>query len=237
MNKGAPVQVQWLGRVAYDEAWNRQRELVAAGSNGRHQDQLLLLEHPAIYTLGRGGREENLLYDEATLRREGIAVQRVDRGGDITYHGPGQLVGYPILDLKRLYAARGYSRPDLHLYLREIEEVLIAVLRRFGILGWRYEGYTGVWVNGTEGPLKIAAIGVKVSSKGISSHGFALNVDPDLEHFQGIIPCGIREHGVTSMAQMLKQSLTVDELLTPVSEAFSRVFGVPTWFVALSHSS
>lgn len=237
MTQEFTVNARWLGVVAYDDAWERQKELVQRAHSGNDQNELLLLEHPPVYTLGRRGHEENLLLDGAALQREGIAVRWVDRGGDITYHGPGQLVGYPILDLKRLYALRGYVRPDLHLYLREVEEVILRTLAQFGIQGRRYEGYTGVWVDADDGPRKIAAIGIKVSSKGISSHGFALNVDPNLDHFKGIIPCGIQEHGVTSMAECLARPVTVQELLEPIAEAFSTVFKVSVAFVTPVHST
>lgn len=231
------VEAKWLGRVPYGEAWALQKELVAA----RNEDpslpgQLLLLEHPPVYTLGRSGHEDNLLLDERARQQAGIALYEVDRGGDITYHGPGQLVGYPILNLKQLFAARGYQRPDLHQYLRDIEEILIRALDAFGVRGWRYQGYTGVWVDGGEGPLKIAAIGVKVSSRGISSHGFALNVDPLMSHFAGIIPCGIREHGVTSLSQLLERQMAVVDAIPAVVHAFADVLGVEAPFVAPSLS-
>lgn len=218
------VAVTWLGRVPYAEAWDRQRALVQANAAGEVGDTLLLLEHPPVYTLGRRARQEHLLLDEAARREAGIALHRVDRGGDITYHGPGQLVGYPILDLKRFYQARGRHRPDLHRYLRLLEALLIRALRPFGVRGWRYQGYTGVWVGEPADPLKIAAIGVKVSSKGISSHGFALNVDPNLDHFAGIIPCGIRAHGVTSLAREIDRPVPVAALLAPITTAFAQVF-------------
>lgn len=237
MNGKSTICARWLGVVEYDEAWALQRDLVGAVQRGGSEDQLLLLEHPAIYTLGRSGSEENIIFDDAQLRQRGIAVKWVDRGGDITYHGPGQLVGYPILDLKRIYGNRGYARPDLHRYLREIEEIIILTLDEFGIQGWRFEGYTGVWVDGSEGPLKIAAIGIKVNSKGISSHGFALNVDPDLDLFQGIIPCGIREHGVTSMAQQLQRPVAVEDLFSPLTMALSSVLKVDARFVTRSYST
>ncbi|HZD11367.1 MAG TPA: lipoyl(octanoyl) transferase LipB [Candidatus Binatia bacterium] len=237
MNELAPVEVRWLGLVAYEEAWDLQKRLVADSRRAAHQDQLLLLEHPPVYTLGRSGHAEHLLLDEDTARREGIAVYWVDRGGDVTYHGPGQLVGYPILDLRRLYASRGLPRPDLHGYLREIEETIIRALDELGIRGWRYKGFTGVWVDGDDGPSKIAAIGVKVSSNGVSSHGFALNVDPNLHHFRGIVPCGIQEYGVTSMAQLLGQPIAVGDVLAPLVAAFSRAFGLEVQFVTLPHSA
>ena len=225
------LEIEWLGRIAYDEAWDLQKEMVAERAAHARPDRLLLLEHSPVYTLGRSGRLENLLLDEAAREREGITVRWVDRGGDITYHGPGQLVGYPILNLKRLFRERGYQRPDLHRYLRDVEEVIIQALAAFDVAGWRYEGYTGVWVDGPDGPLKIAAIGIKVSSKGISSHGFALNVDPNLEHFAGIVPCGIQEHGVTTLAQILGRPLAIADVVPAVVAAAARVFEAQTTFV------
>jgi lipoate-protein ligase B len=134
------------------------------------------------------------------------------------------MVGYPILNLKRLHHRLGFPRPDLHHYLRQVEELLIQTLEAFGVRGWRYPGYTGVWVDSPAGPRKIAAIGIKVSSRGISSHGFALNVDPNLDHFTGIVPCGIQEHGVTSLSELLDQPCTLAEVIPPLLAAFKRVF-------------
>lgn len=224
------IDVQWVGRIDYDAAWEWQKSLVATAAAGAADpnlpDTLLLLEHSPTYTLGRRGSLDHLLLSQAELDAAGFTLRWVDRGGDITYHGPGQLVGYPILNLKRLFARRGLSRPDLHQYLRDVEEVIIRALAAFDIYGWRYEGYTGVWVVGPAGPEKIAAIGIKVSGSGISSHGFALNVNPDLAHFEHIIPCGIREHGVTSMAAVLAQPLTTTDLIQPITDAFCDVFEV-----------
>ncbi len=229
--------VRWLGRVAYDLAWQWQKELVEAARFAPHEDQLHLLEHPPVYTLGRRGDEHNLLWDEASLLEKGISLRRVDRGGDITYHGPGQLVGYPILDLKRLYKRRGYARPDLHNYLREIEEAIITTLAHFGIQAGRNERYTGVWVQDEGKAAKIAAIGVKVSSRGISSHGFALNVAPNLAHFEGIIPCGIQEYGVSSMARLLRREVAIGEVLAPLVDSFCRCFGFRARFVTPAQST
>lgn len=226
------IQVKWIGRIPYAQAWDTQKELVAEMRAQGGDDQLLLLEHDPVYTLGRSGQEANLLLDEAARRQAGIALYWVDRGGDITYHGPGQLVGYPILNIKRLHRAQGLSRPDLHLYLRQLEDVIIGTLAEFDITGRRYPGYTGVWVDTPAGPRKIAAIGVKVNAGGITSHGFALNVDPDLSHFAGIIPCGIQEHGVTSMAQLLPRPVTITSVLMPLIDAFTGVFPVETRFVS-----
>jgi lipoyl(octanoyl) transferase len=221
------VEVEWVGQVNYMTTLEWQKTLVAERTADPDlDDKLLLLEHPPTYTLGRGGDIQNLLIDEATLAKQGIALYRIGRGGDITYHGPGQLVGYPILNLKRLYTARGFALPDLHVYVREIESVIIRALADFGVTGWRYKGYTGVWVDTDSGPCKIAAIGVRVSSKGISSHGFAFNIDPELSYFDHIIPCGIKEHSVTSLSELLGQPLTVTDVLSPITQAFSRVFEI-----------
>lgn len=225
------LEVEWAGQVDYMTAWEMQKDLVAERKGASLPDRLLLLEHPPTYTLGRSGRLENMLLDEDALAAEGFSLHRVDRGGDITYHGPGQLVGYPIINLKRLQQRDGRSRPDLHLYLRQIEEVIIQALAGLGVAGWRYDGYTGVWVTCPDGPRKIAAIGIKVSARGISSHGFALNVNPNMAHFAGIVPCGIVEHGVTSLAALVERPLTVIDLLKPIVAAVANVFNMETVFV------
>jgi lipoate-protein ligase B len=224
---GQRVVVEWLGRVDYQTAWDMQRQLVAEASvpatDAPHR--LLLLEHPPTYTLGRRGKLDNLLLTEDELSAENISVFHVDRGGDITYHGPGQLVGYPILNLRKLHNS---ETPDLHRYLRDLEQTIIDTLAQFGIEGWRFPGYTGVWVRESAekdtDPSKIAAIGVKVSGSGITSHGFALNVAPNHDHFNGIIPCGIVDHGVASMVRMLPDVPPVDSLIAPIAAAFSNVF-------------
>lgn len=217
----------WLGQVDYLAAWTQQKALVAAfGQRPLQADQLLLLEHPPTYTLGSAGDMANLLVSEETLKKQGVALYNVNRGGDITFHGPGQLVGYPIFNLKRVFEARGSQRPDLHTYVRDVEEVLIRTLADFGVNGRRYPGYTGVWVDTPQdGPLKMAAIGIRVSSKGISSHGFALNVTTDLAYFAQIIPCGIREHGVTNLAAMTQQPVTIADVIPPLTQHFGQIFG------------
>lgn len=184
----------WLGRVPYEQAWSWQRALVAARRAGTLPDVLLLLEHPPVYTLGRRGRAEHVLADAAEIAAAGAQVLWVDRGGDATFHGPGQLVGYPILDLRAW-------RTDTHAYVRALEAVLIAVLADYGVVGERDPGYTGVWVNGA----KIAAIGVRIAGW-VTSHGFALNVSTDLSAFARIVPCGIPDRPVTSLARELGQA-------------------------------
>lgn len=222
------IEVTWLGQIEYDAAWDKQKALVSAREeNPDLSDELLLLEHPPTYTLGRSGKLAHLLLSETQIEDQGFTVRWVDRGGDITYHGPGQLVGYPILNLQRLFQRQGFTKPDFKRYLRHLEAVIIQTLAGFGIVGWRYEGYTGVWVDRPDGPRKIAAIGVRVNARGISSHGFALNVNPNMTHFTHIVPCGISEHGVTSMAEILERPLAPLDLLKPMTEAFAAIFEIP----------
>ena len=215
-----PLQVRWLGRVDYEAAWDLQKELAAQRLAGEIGDTLLLLEHPPTLTLGRASHAEHLLATPEQLEREQMKVVDVDRGGDITYHGPGQLVGYPILNLRE-----PPHTPDLHRYLRHLEEVLIVTLAHWGVTAARFPGYTGVWVDmDTPAPRKIAAIGVK-SSRWITQHGFALNVCPDLSHFELIVPCGIREYGVTSLSEYTELPVSTEDVLPKVASAFQKVFG------------
>ncbi|MHB9145092.1 MAG: lipoyl(octanoyl) transferase LipB [Symbiobacteriia bacterium] len=202
----------WLGRRPYRPTWDLQQQLVQARIQGRVPNVLLFVEHPPTYTLGRRGDPANLLVAEAELARQGTEFVPVDRGGDITYHGPGQLVGYPILDLAAWNS-------DLHLYVRKLEEVLIRALAGYGLAAERIAGLTGVWVGGN----KVAAIGVKVS-RGVTSHGFALNVTTDLGYFSQIIPCGIMDHGVTSLAALLGTAPAMAEVRERVAAAFGEVF-------------
>ena len=178
-----------LGCIDYGEAFERQRALVDRRKRGEIPDQFLIVEHPPTITLGRNGHRENLLAREEVLERAGIAFHHTDRGGDITYHGPGQIVGYPILDL------REWKR-DVVAYVRAVEQVIIDALEDFGLAGVRVPGMTGVWVDGA----KIAAIGVHIS-RWVTSHGFALNVNTDMSYFQYIVPCGLVKP-VTSMAEL-----------------------------------
>lgn len=204
----------WLGRRPYQPVWDLQRQLVQARREGRVGNVLLFVEHPHTYTLGRRGDPGHLLVGEDQLLQEGIPFVRIDRGGDITYHGLGQLVGYPILDLA------SWNR-DLVRYVRMLEDVLMGALRLFGVEAERLEGYTGVWA----GSNKVAAIGVRVSG-GVTSHGFALNVNTDLSYFDRIIPCGIQDRGVTSLSRLLGRSVNLDEARDAVTRQFAQVFGV-----------
>lgn len=218
------IKAEWLGRVDYKVAWDLQKkinkELTSNPYRGHH---LLLLEHPHTYTIGRGGDRYNLLLNEAELKEREISLYNVDRGGDITYHGPGQLVAYPIFNIKKLYG-RGIGRTRQ--YVNKLEEILILTLSQFGVDAGRFEGYRGVWVETQSGLKKIAAIGVRVNAEGISSHGFALNVNPDLSYYSGIIPCGIQDYGVISMAQLTGNPITTLDILPTVENAFKTVFNL-----------
>jgi len=211
------LDVRRPGRVDYAEGFRLHDELVVARQQGEGRDALVLLEHARVLTLGRNSHAENVLLDEAQLRARGFEVFEVGRGGDVTYHGPGQLVGYPILRLD------GDER-DAHGHLRRIEQVLIDTLADFGIEGFRHPPHTGVWVRDEGVERKIAAIGVRLS-KWVSSHGFALNVNVDLDDFDVIVPCGIRDLGVTSMQRVLGRDVGLDSVADRVVEHFPRVFG------------
>lgn len=207
------LAVSDIGRTRYADAWKMQQRLFGLRHYGLFHDLLLYTEHEHVYTIGKGGDENHLLATESELRNSGVDVHRIDRGGDITYHGPGQIVGYPIIDLNLYFA-------DIHRYLRCLEEVITLALDSFGIEAVREQGFTGVWANGE----KIAAIGVKVS-RWITMHGFALNVATDLSKFDRIIPCGIFHKGVTSMERILGRSVALEEVRNELTEAFGTVFG------------
>jgi lipoyl(octanoyl) transferase len=215
-----PIEVWTLGRVPYGEALALQQRLAAERLEGA-PDRLLLLEHPPIYTLGSAADEANLLWDEAERAARGIGVARVDRGGDVTYHGPGQLVAYPILQLPRM---PGAMHANVVGYVRGLEKTLIAALATYGIEGYAIKGLTGVWVNTPTGEAKIAAIGVRVNVKAVTRHGVALNLNTDLRHFEGIIPCGIRDKGVTSLSTLLGGPVDEAAAARRFAEAFGVVF-------------
>ncbi len=217
----ALCDIRWLGRIEYAACADLQVKLTAERLHGDIPDTLLLLEHPPTITLGRRAHADNILAESAFLIRDGIAVVQSDRGGDVTYHGPGQLVGYPIINLNEPPHAA-----DLHVYLRNLEEVLIRTLAHFEIGAGRFAPHTGVWIDlDKDAPLKIAAIGIKVS-RWITSHGFALNVCPSMNHFETIVPCGIREYGVTSIEQYLHAKITIEEVRPLLEREFLSVFGL-----------
>lgn len=208
-----PWHILTLPRTPYLEAWRLQHRLLAARQAGLIPDTLVLVEHPHVYTLGRKAVPEHLLFSAAELAERGVETYWVDRGGDITYHGPGQIVGYVICDLRQ----RGL---DAHGYLRAVEEVLLQALAAYGIAGRRDPEYTGMWVADE----KVGAIGVRVS-RGVSMHGFALNLNPDLSLFDGIVPCGIRDRGVTSLARVLGDAPETEAVRVVLMTALQRVFG------------
>ena len=214
MNDTIALEIRDLGLIPYAEALAMQSDLVGRRRAGDIPDQLLLLQHPHVITLGTASSRAHILADESRRQELGIELVDVGRGGDVTYHGPGQLVGYPILDLKP-------DRKDVHQYLRDLEAVLVHTLDEMGIRGGAIPDLTGVWVDGR----KIAAIGVRISSGWITSHGFALNVSNDLSFFETIVPCGIQDVSVTSVSQELGRPFDVPDVLGIVSEAFSEIFG------------
>lgn len=204
-----------LGVVDYLQAWDLQRRLTEARRYDAIPDVLLLLEHPHTYTLGRRGKRENILLPPEELRRREIAVYEVDRGGDVTYHGPGQLVGYPILKLEpgRLTFVR---------YIRDVERAILLAVRDLSVRADLQEGYSGVWV----GDEKVCAIGVKVDAYGVTSHGFALNVNTDLSYFDHIIPCGITDKGVTSLQRLSGRRVSTRRVSERVARRLAETFGL-----------
>jgi lipoyl(octanoyl) transferase len=205
--------VQRLGRVPYARGLELQEQLVAERQAGRIPDTLLLLEHSPVFTMGRNARQEHLLLTEAELRARGFDLFECGRGGDVTYHGPGQVVGYPILDLSP-------DRRDVHRYVRDLEEVMIRACGDYGVPAERVAGLTGAWV----GQAKVGAIGVRLS-RWVTSHGFALNVGTDLAPFGLIVPCGIRERGVTSLERLLGRPVPLDEVGSGLARHLASVFG------------
>lgn len=204
--------------MGYDEALEMQRALVTARTSGQIPDTLLLLEHPHVLTLGvhQGGRA-NILAAPDTLVRLGVAVHEAGRGGDVTYHGPGQLVGYPIIDLRP-------DRQDVHQYVRDVEDVMIRACADYGINARRLAGFSGAWVDhAARGPEKIAAIGVRIA-RWVTSHGFAFNVNTDLEFFRLIVPCGIADRGVTSLQALTGNPVALDRVATSIATHFAAVF-------------
>lgn len=253
------INVLDLGLVEYATAWKLQEQYSAEIARGERAPTLLLLEHPHVYTFGSRGRAGNLLWDEGQLRERQVTVHWVDRGGDATYHGPGQLVGYPLLPLLPMRAGRSPvppaadeagperpARPDsLHIpqadyvgYIRKLEQALIAALANLGLASGQIPGLTGVWVQADvhsrcprckpedrKKPAKIASIGVKVDVNGISRHGFALNVDPDMSYWEGIVACGIQDYPMVSLADLLSPAPAMKQVKHQIVAAFGDVFG------------
>lgn len=245
-------QLQDLGLIDYEAAWRLQEQYAGEIAAGDRPPSLLLLEHPHVYTFGRKGHAENLLWGQERLSQRGVKVLWVDRGGDVTYHGPGQLVGYPLIPLGkpadlRIEPASGDTlqagfistripQVDYVQYLRSLERVLIVALARLGLAAGQQPGLTGVWVQADahsrcprckpedrNKPAKIAAIGVKVDANGISHHGFALNVDPDMTYWDGIIACGLADYPVVSLADLLSPVPEMTRVKREVARAFGEV--------------
>ncbi len=250
-----PLEIHDLGLIDYEAAWKLQDEYAAEIAAGTRPPTLLLLEHPHVYTFGRKGNAENLLWNEEQLKEKGVSTHWVDRGGDVTYHGPGQLVGYPLLPLNPIKPDRSQEessyfsdvrpvrftgdipvRSDYIGYIRQLEEMLISVLMGYGIAAGQIPGKTGVWVQADvhsrcprcspedrRRPAKIAAIGVKVDVNGVTRHGFALNVNPNMEYWEGIVPCGMPEP-VASLADLLDPTPSMEDVKARVSESFGKIF-------------
>jgi lipoyl(octanoyl) transferase len=256
-----------LGLMEYERAWSLQDEYANEIAEGKRAPTLLLLEHPHVYTFGRRGKQENLLWGESQLKEKGIAIHWVDRGGDVTYHGPGQLVGYPLLPLGGVRSLptsetqsqeisppvsagpsarrHGDASDSLHIpkadyvgYVRKLEKTLIVALARLGLVAGQRSGLTGVWIQADvhsrcprckpadrQKPAKIAAIGVKVDARGISRHGFALNVNPDMEYWEGIIACGLQDELIVSLADLFPEPPSMERVKQEVKIAFSEIFG------------
>lgn len=233
-----PVELRHWGNIPYQDAWDKQEALLKENldikqrNRSRELEQIndgvledtksywLFCEHPPVYTLGKSGHMENLLVNNEYLKEKGISFYKTNRGGDITYHGPGQIVGYPILDLERL-------KPDIVLYMRNLEEVIIRTLAEYGLVCGRSEGETGVWLD-AEIPhraRKICAMGVR-TSRWITMHGFALNVNTDLSYFQLIIPCGIQNKQVTSLEKELGRTVPLEEVEGKIKHHAEEVFGI-----------
>jgi lipoyl(octanoyl) transferase len=226
--KNKQVLFQDWGLVDYQDAWDRQEQLFAGTVETKIANRtndlqvatsnyLIFVEHPHVYTLGKSGKPENLLLDEAGLSKAKATFYKINRGGDITYHGPGQLVGYPVLDLDNFFT-------DIHLYLRTLEEAVILTLSDYGIAAGRYPGYTGVWIDADhQSARKICAMGVRCS-RWVTMHGFAFNVNTDLNYFRHIVPCGIDDKDVTSMERELGYQVPPDEVKKKLLGHITRLF-------------
>ena len=221
MNRSRRLDVAWLGSVPYRDAWELQRRLVEAVQRGDRPDTLLLLEHPHVFTMGRRATLEHVRWDEAERARRGVDLVWVDRGGDVTYHGPGQLVGYPILDLR-------HHGADVLRHLRQLEQSLIQYLASLGLDAGRVPDYTGVWCDGA----KVAAIGVKLDGS-VTSHGFALNLTADLDYFGGIVPCGIEDRPVTTVERLGGGRIAVEDAARAYPAVLASIYDVgPEWVAA-----
>lgn len=231
MIKNKKVKFEDWGLMDYQAAWDKQEQIfadtIAIKTNNRNHPEeekitpnlLAFVEHPHVYTLGKSGKPENLLLDEKGIQEKNASYYKINRGGDITYHGPGQIVGYPILDLDNFFT-------DIHLYLRTLEEAIILTLKDYGIAAGRYPGYTGVWLDSdNEKARKICAMGVRCS-RWVTMHGFAFNVNADLDYFKNIVPCGIDDKDVTSMQRELGAEVDIQKVKEILKGHISVLFGM-----------
>lgn len=237
--------VEDLGLIEYESAWKLQDRYAAEIAEGKRAPTLLLLEHPHVYTFGRRGKQENLLWGESQLKEKGIAIHWVDRGGDVTYHGPGQLVGYPLIPLMPLsQRERGRGEGETRIpdadyvgYIRNLEKVIITALANLGLAAGQRPGLTGVWIQADvhsrcprcspedrKKPAKIAAIGVKVDARGVSRHGFALNVNPNMGYWDGIIACGLQDEPIVSLADLFPEPPSMERVKEEIVKAFGKIF-------------
>lgn len=234
------LEVVDLGLIEYESAWKLQEDYAREIAEGKRPPTLLLLEHPHVYTFGRRGKQENLVWGESQLKEKGVAIHWVDRGGDVTYHGPGQLVGYPLIPLAPVPSLHEQGRiPDADYvgYVRKLEKTLIVALANLGLAAGQRPGLTGVWIQADvhsrcprckpedrRKPAKIAAIGVKVDARGVSRHGFALNVNPEMEYWDGIIACGLQDEPIVSLADLFEDPPSMERVKREVVAAFQSVF-------------
>jgi lipoyl(octanoyl) transferase len=221
-----PLLITDLGLLSWSDAYALQQRIVAARKAGAIDDVLLFCEHPHVLTLGRNASQKNLLASENVLRQKNVELRETNRGGDITYHGPGQIVGYPILNLDPI-------RRDVHWYVRTLEEAMIRASADFGISAYRIPGKTGIWVQppGNIPEEKLAAIGVHIS-RWVTSHGFAFNVSTDLRYFDLIIPCGIADRKATSLEKLLHRNVSLDEVRPRLAQQFTNLFGLTPQFAS-----
>ena len=232
------LEILDLGLIEYEQAWKLQDHYATEIAEGKRPPTLLLLEHPHVYTFGRRGEQKNLLWGEAQLKEKGIAIHWVDRGGDVTYHGPGQLVCYPLLPLGQVDSESKLPQADYVGYVRKLEKTIITALARLGLAAGQRSGLTGVWIQSDvhsrcrhcspedrKKPAKIAAIGVKVDARGVSRHGFALNVNPDMEYWDGIIACGLQDEPIVSLADLFPEPPSMARVKQEIVKAFGEVFG------------
>ncbi|MHB8513406.1 MAG: lipoyl(octanoyl) transferase LipB [Actinomycetota bacterium] len=215
-----PILASWLGRVRYEPAFALQQLIAELRAEEKLPDTLLLLEHDHVYTLGRRASVGEILLDKSELQEKGVETVRTNRGGLVTYHGPGQLVGYPVMHIG--------GKPDLVAYVRALEDTMIRAAARFGVTATREEGLPGIWVD----ERKLGAIGVHLS-RGITTHGFALNVNTDLSMFNGIVPCGIMDKGVTSLEELCGSQIEMSAAVDAIVESFGAAFGRPCSLVEM----